>query len=100
MESVIGQKVPDLRPFTKYIWWKSADEAMESSHQLIAQVMSLGTFEDVQVLSSVLGKEVLAFTLRNAEAGEFRPCSWAYWHWVLNGLHGETLPPLPRRSFA
>ena len=99
MDNVIEENSLDLRPFAKYLWWKSVEQATKDSHQLIAQVMSLGTFEDVQKLRSILSDDRLVGTLEDAEPGEFRPRSWAYWHWVLNGFHDETLPPLPRRTF-
>ena len=31
----------------RYVWWKTPDEAMEYPHRVAAQVMNLGTFDDL-----------------------------------------------------
>lgn len=46
-----------LRDFaTRYIWWKTADEALLYPQRVLAQVMNLGTYED-------LGRLLTAFTV-------------------------------------
>lgn len=46
-----------LRDFTKYIWWKTTDDALHYERSLIAQVMNLGGWEDVRRLETTFGPE-------------------------------------------
>lgn len=81
----------------KYLWWKSPDEAMATPERVIAQVMNLGDFEDVQTLANRVGDEVLRDVLTHAEAGQFNARSWAYWHYRLGLAEVDHLPPMPAR---
>ena len=88
-----------LRPLAKkYVWWETPDEALESPQRVIAQVMNLGTFEDVSLLANVVGEDALRQVLRDTEAGQFDDRSWHYWHFRL-GLTAPDRepPPLPVR---
>ncbi|MBN8728486.1 MAG: hypothetical protein J0H15_12395 [Xanthomonadales bacterium] len=93
---------PDiLKPLArKYIWWKSPDEALASPDRIIAQVMDIGDYDDVQRLVHAIGDDALAQVLSNAEPGEFSPRSWVYWHCRLGLAPPDRVPPLPRREFA
>lgn len=90
-----------LRPFAeKYIWWKTPGDAVTRPERVIAQVMNLGDYADVQELAWQVGDEVLRQVLVQAEAGQFNARSWAYWHYRL-GLAGfGQVPPLPVRRLA
>jgi hypothetical protein len=91
---------PDLLPFAaRYIWWKTAAEAVRYPAQVIAQVMNIGTYADVQKLRAVTDDQTLAHVLTHAEAGQFNPKSWHYWHYRLGLADLEQVPPLPIRSF-
>jgi hypothetical protein len=83
----------------KYLWWKTPAEAMATPEGVIAQVMNLGDFEDVQALANRVGDEVLRDVLTQAEAGQFNARSWAYWHYRLGLAEVDHLPPLPTRRF-
>jgi hypothetical protein len=84
----------------KYVWWKTPDEAVTMPQRVIAQVMNIGDYDDVQALAKQVGDDVLRDVLRHAEAGQFNARSWAYWHYRL-GLSGiDHVPKLPARSFA
>jgi hypothetical protein len=82
----------------RYVWWLSPEEALEYPQRVIARVMDMGTFEDIHQLLSVAGEDSLREVLRNAEAGQFRPRSWSYWQYLLNGLADGALPPMPVRK--
>jgi hypothetical protein len=82
----------------RYVWWLSAEQALEFPQRLIANIMDMGTFEDIHELVQAVGEEALRQTLANAEAGQFRPRSWSYWQYMLNGLCDGDLPPLPMRK--
>lgn len=90
-----------LKPLARqYIWWKTPDEALAMPQRVIAQVMNIGDYDDVQALASLVGDGVLREALGAAQAGQFSPRSWAYWHYRL-GLHSQaSVPAMPVRSFA
>ena len=84
---------------SKYIWWKTPDEAVAMPERVIAQVMNIGDYADVQALASDVGDEVLREVLSHAEAGQFNARSWAYWHYRLGLVSVDHVPPLPVRRF-
>jgi hypothetical protein len=91
----------DLAPLArKYIWWQSPETALRDRHRVIAQVMNLGTYPDVQGLRAALGDDELRRVLREARAGEFSERSWHYWHLVLELARLHSIPPMPTRKLA
>jgi len=53
----------------KHIWWKTADEALAASQRVIAQVMNIGDYRDVQELAKPVGDDVLRKVLEHAQPG-------------------------------
>jgi len=86
-----------LRLAKRYTWWLEPEIALRYPQRLIARIMDMGTFEDIHELRSIVGEDVLRAALVSAEAGQFRPRSWSYWQYLLNGLADDRLPPLPVR---
>ncbi len=84
----------------RYIWWKTPDEAVAMPARVIAQVMNLGDYEDVQILAKYVGEAALRDVLRHAEAGQFNERSWAYWHYRLGLADVDHVPAMPSRRFA
>ncbi len=84
----------------KYIWWKTPAQALISPMRVIAQVMNVGDYADVQAMANEVGNEVLAQVLIHAEAGQFDERSWAYWHYRLGLADVDAVPRLPSRRFA
>src|SRR3954462_3069929 len=84
----------------KYCWWKSEAEALLNRERIISQVMTMGTYADVQALLAAVGEGALRNVLKNAEAGQFDPRSWNYWHYRLRLAEPEQVPPLPTRRVA
>jgi len=90
-----------LKPFaSKYIWWKTPDEAVGMPERVIAQVMDIGDYSDVQALVGLVGDDTLRDVLTHAQAGQFNARSWAYWHYRLGLSDVDHVPALPARSFA
>lgn len=83
----------------RYVWWKSPHEALRTPERVIAQVMNIGDYSDVQSLARQVGDDVLRAVIRNAQAGQFSPKSWSYWHYRLGLANIDEVPPLPKRSF-
>jgi hypothetical protein len=55
----------------RYIWWKSPDEVLAYPERILAQVMNMGTHEDVMELVDLLGSPALRQVLQHAEIGWF-----------------------------
>jgi hypothetical protein len=90
-----------LKPLAeKYIWWKTPDEAVTMPERVIAQVMDIGDYSDLQSLAVQVGDEALREVLAHAEAGQFNERSWAYWHYRLGLASVDRVPALPVRRFA
>lgn len=90
-----------LRDFAaRYIWWKTPQDALLYPERVLAQVMNLGTYEDLGRLLTAFTVEELGHVLMSAEPGWFTERSWAFWH-VRFGLisNGALPPPLPIRTF-
>ncbi len=85
---------------TRYVWWKTPEEALTMPRRVIVQVMNIGDYADVQALARDAGDEVLRDALRHAEAGQFSARSWAYWHYRLGLAEPGSVPALPIRRFA
>jgi hypothetical protein len=89
-----------LKPWaSKYIWWKSPEEAVAMPQRVIAQVMNIGDYTDVQTMTGQVGDQALRQALVQAQAGQFNARSWAYWHYRLGLAEVGQVPPLPVRSF-
>jgi len=84
----------------KYIWWKSVGEAIAQPNRVIAQVMDIGDYADVQLLANQFGDDVLRDVLTNAESGQFGKRSWAYWHYRLGLATLDNVPAYPVRVVA
>ena len=83
----------------KYIWWKTPEEAVAMPQRVIAQVMNIGDYADVQALAVQIGDDALRDTLAHAEAGQFNERSWAYWHYRLGLATLDHVPDIPVRRF-
>jgi hypothetical protein len=84
----------------RYIWWKTPQDALHFPQRILAQVMELGDYEDVQRMVETFGEARLSEVLRDAEPGLFSPRSWAYWHYRLGLVPYNHVPPLPQRRVA
>lgn len=82
-----------------YIWWKTPDEAIKYPNRIIAQVMDIGDWYDVEKLIAAVGKQRFIEVLQTAEIGQFSPKSWNFWHLQLKlVVYGVTpVPDMPIR---
>ncbi|HEU4785070.1 MAG TPA: hypothetical protein VFS83_17165 [Ktedonobacterales bacterium] len=81
----------------RYVWWKTPAEALRYPERIIAQVMDIGDYDDVQKMLRAFGEATPRYILRHAEAGMFSSRSWAYWHYRLGLAAPGQVPPLPQR---
>ena len=90
-----------LEPLARrYVWWKTSSESLANPHRLLAQVMNIGAWQDVEQLREVVDDDILRDVLRTAQPGEFNRRSWNFWHLCLEMPYGPDLPPLPQRRSA
>jgi hypothetical protein len=87
-----------LRLASRYIWWKTPEEAVRLPKRVMAQVMELGTYEDVLQLTQTAGQPALKNVIQTAEAGWFSPESWHFWNYRLNLCEIGHVPPLPQKK--
>lgn len=81
----------------KYVWWQDAQTTLRHPALLVARVMNMGDYAEVQELTHWLSDDCLREILENAEVGQFNERSWAYWHFRLGLPASERVPPMPRR---
>jgi hypothetical protein len=81
-----------------FIWWKRPSDSVARPLRVIAQVMELGSFDDVEKLVKIVGEEALKEALRQAEPGWFSPPSWHFWHYKLGVAEIGSVPPMPERK--
>lgn len=86
-----------LRLAERLVWWKPPEEAARDIPRLAAQIMTFGTWEDVQTARELLGADTFLRVLDNPPPGVFDERSWAYWHAV---FECEPIPPMPLRQFS
>jgi hypothetical protein len=88
-----------LKPYAKrYIWWQLPDVAVQQPQRVVAQVMNIGDYDDVQALANQVGDDYLREVLIHAEIGQFNARSWHYWHYRLGLAKLGEVPPMPMRK--
>jgi hypothetical protein len=65
--------------------------------RVVAQVMNIGDYDDVQALAAAVGDEYLRRVLLHAEAEQFNARSWGYWHYRLGLARLGEVPLLSER---
>jgi len=85
-----------MRLAAKYIWWKTPDEAVRQPERVVAQVMDIGDYDDVQMLAAQAGDDYLREVLIYAEIGQYSERSWCYWHYRLGLAAPGRVPASPR----
>ena len=78
----------------KYVWWQPPERTLAEQHLLLAQMMTLGTVDDVRWLVEHVSEDGLRAVLRIPPVGVFNGRSWRFWHLRL-GCH--PVPELPAR---
>ena len=81
----------------RYIWWQTPDASARDPLRVIAQVMDMGTLEDIQEAAAILGTRRMAEVLSLALPGWFHPKSWAFWNIALGRTASGRIPPIPAR---
>lgn len=84
----------------KYMWWAPIGDEPHSPKRVIAQIMNVGTYQDIRRLEAALGFPRLADVMVHAEPGWFSPRSWSFWRGrLLLETNLQIAAEPPRRSF-
>jgi len=75
-------------------WWQPPEVSLKNSRRFLAQVMNLGSWDELQLVKKAYDWDAFKDALLHAEAGWFDPRSWALWHHVF----GLEVGPMPKRS--
>jgi len=69
--------------------------------RVIAQIMNIGDFFDMQFVAQEVGQERLRNVIRKAQPGWFNARSWHFWHFRLGIIKSDSpVPPLKTRFSA
>ena len=80
---------------SKYVWWQPAESTLADRRLLLAQMMTLGTVDDVRWLLARVSEADLRRVLLDPPVGVFNPRSWSFWRRRL-GLDPDAGPPARR----
>ena len=80
----------------KYVWWQSPERTLADTRFFVAQLMTLGSVDDIRWLLSRVSEDRLRAVLRNPPAGVFNGRSWRYWHLRLGCAPVPELPERPK----
>ena len=82
----------------KYVWWQPPEATLADARLFLAQLMTIGTVDDVRRLLSVASADDLRSVLRESPVGIFNARSWSFWHLQLGFEAVSDLPVrrLPR----
>jgi hypothetical protein len=82
----------------RYIWWR--EDRAPSDERIVAQVMNLGTYDDIRRLEEAFGPEDLRAVMLHAQPGWIGERSWEFWRGRLQFAGAMPIPETPpRRSF-
>ena len=82
----------------KYVWWQPPEKTLADRKLFLAQLMTLGTVEDVRWMLAEASADELRAVLRDPPVGIFNGRSWNFWHLRLGMAPAPALPVrrLPR----
>jgi len=78
-------------------WWEPAEATLSDQDDFLCRVMALGLWDDMVYAERIFGEEAFSRALSRCRPGLMDPASWHYWH---HRLGSETVPSLPKRTFA
>ena len=81
----------------KYFWWEPVGTGPRSHARILAHAMNLASFEDVRRLEKVIGPDLLAEIMLEAEPGWLNERSWEFWRGRLELVTRRSIPVSPPR---
>jgi hypothetical protein len=80
----------------RYLWW-DGPSVPHTPRRAVAQIMNLGTYDDILRLEALVPRATLVDVLSAAQPGWFSPRSWEFWR---GRLRADVSDHPPVRSFA
>ncbi|HVX74253.1 MAG: hypothetical protein ACTHKD_00745 [Devosia sp.] len=85
---------------SRYLWWEPVAGHVHSPPRKLAQIMHLGTYDDIRRLEALVDAAVLAGVMRGSAPGWFDDKSWDFWRGRLTASGATDIPERrPARSF-
>ena len=82
----------------RYVWW--SEEQHVDRTRVLAQVMEIGTYDDIRRIEAVFTPAELRDVMLQAPEGAIGRRSWDFWRGRLRGAGCPTVPSAPpRRAF-
>ena len=81
----------------RYVWWR--DETPASEDRIIAQVMSIGTWDDIRRLEAAWSPDELREVMLRAQPGWIGAPSWDLWRGRLLAAGAGAIPEAPPRRW-
>jgi hypothetical protein len=96
MSKLKFEPTPELLALAKrVVWFKSAEDSLQSPLHFVAHALTYGTHNDIRQLRRQLGDEQLRAAIDQAPAGVIDDRSWNYWRLMLDMPHA----PVPCRKY-
>lgn len=84
----------------RYLWWEPIGDRPHGFTRAVAQIMNLGTYEDIRRLEHRIDRDRLIDVMRGAQPGWFSERSWSFWRGRLSVSSVSDIPETPpRRRF-
>jgi hypothetical protein len=83
----------------RYLWWDPVDPHGHTLPRMIAQIMRLGTYDDILRLEDMVEPDVLASVMMLSAPGWFDDRAWDFWRGRLSG-RSDIPARRPKRTFA
>ncbi|HVV91965.1 MAG TPA: hypothetical protein VHD15_00975 [Hyphomicrobiales bacterium] len=80
-----------------YLWWDPVDGQSHPFARAVAQVMDLGTYDDIRRLEALVEPDLLAAVMGTAAPGWLSPRSWEFWRGRLSRSTRAAIPARPRQ---
>ncbi len=78
-----------------YVWWQLEGSPEERCRRILAQVMNLGTYDDIRAVERLFAAGELAAVMKLAEPGWLTPRSWDFWRGRLGFSTEHDVPEAP-----
>lgn len=62
-----------------YLWWEPREGVPHRVERAVAQIMNLGTYDDIRKLEALVPPAELVDIMRMAQPGWLSPRSWSFW---------------------
>lgn len=81
----------------RYLWWKPVGDEAHPFERSVAQIMNMGTYDDIRRLEAVLDADLMANVMLVAQPGWFSARSWEFWRGRLSLSSSAIIPEAPPR---